>query len=63
MAASDGYINTYIDDCEGGVSGRKIATAAPKELNIPPRGLKSYKILHDIYIFFKFTTYFKLPGF
>ena len=32
MAASDGYINTYIDDCEGGVSGRKIATAAPKEL-------------------------------
>ena len=32
MAASDGYINTYIDDCEGVVSGRKIATAAPKEL-------------------------------
>ena len=34
VAASDGYINTYIDDCEGVVSGRKIATAVPKELII-----------------------------
>ena len=32
---SDGYINTYIDDCEGGgVSGRKIEKAAPKELTV-----------------------------
>ena len=56
MAASDGYINTYIDDCEGGGSGRKIATAAPKELNAS----RTTKI--TVTLFTIISTYFPLAA-